>query len=101
MPSIKSRKVSPIACSHSSRLGRVPWHSSGIVSYRVKANGLIIGTIRKLGSDWLWEVTFPGQRANLALFRKKLAEPHTDAEHRILLKLQADEEAKDRPSEPK
>jgi hypothetical protein len=34
------------------------------------------------------------KRANLAIFKKKLSEPHTVAEHQILLKLQADEEAK-------
>ena len=35
------------------------------------------------------------RRENLALFKKKLAEPHTAAEHKILLKLQAEERAKD------
>jgi hypothetical protein len=34
---------------------------------------------------------------NLALFKKRLAEPHTDAEREILLKLLADEEAKEPP----
>lgn len=29
--------------------------------YRVKADGLIVGTIRKVGLDWSWEVDFPGQ----------------------------------------
>ncbi|QDM32115.1 hypothetical protein FNL55_12785 [Tardiphaga sp. vice352] len=32
-----------------------------IPTYRVKANGLIVGTIRKLGTEWSWEVAFPGQ----------------------------------------
>ena len=32
-----------------------------IPTYRVKADGLIIGTIRKLGGEWSWEVTFPAQ----------------------------------------
>ena len=27
----------------------------------MKADGLIIGTIRKFTDDWSWEVTFPGQ----------------------------------------
>jgi hypothetical protein len=36
-------------------------------------------------------------RENLALFRKRLAEPHGDAEHQVLLKLLAEEEAKDLP----
>jgi hypothetical protein len=30
---------------------------------------------------------------NLTLFKKRLAEPHTDAEREVLLKLLADEEA--------
>jgi hypothetical protein len=34
---------------------------------------------------------------NLALFKKRLAEPHSEAEHETLVKLLADEEAKDRP----
>jgi len=34
------------------------------------------------------------QRENVALYRKRLAEPHTEAEHKILLKLLADEEAR-------
>lgn len=34
---------------------------------------------------------------NLALFRKRLAEPHGDAEHQVLLKLLAEEEARDLP----
>jgi hypothetical protein len=36
-------------------------------------------------------------RENLALFKKRLAEPHSDAEREILLKLLADEEAKEPP----
>jgi hypothetical protein len=36
-------------------------------------------------------------RENLALFKKRLAESHTDAEREILLKLLADQEAKERP----
>jgi hypothetical protein len=32
---------------------------------------------------------------NLALFKKRLAEPHTDAEREVLLKLLADEKAKE------
>jgi len=35
------------------------------------------------------------QRENVTIYKKRLAEPHTDAEHKILLKLLADEEAKD------
>jgi hypothetical protein len=35
------------------------------------------------------------QRENVTLYKKRLAEPHTDAEHKILLKLLADAEAKD------
>jgi hypothetical protein len=38
-------------------------------------------------------------RENLALFKKCLAEPHTDAEREVLLRLLADEQAKD--SRPK
>lgn len=34
---------------------------------------------------------------NLALFRKRLAEPHGEAERQVLLKLLAEEEAKDLP----
>jgi hypothetical protein len=34
---------------------------------------------------------------NLALLRKRLAEPHGDAEREVLLKLLADEEAKEPP----
>ena len=36
-------------------------------------------------------------RENLALFKKRLAESHTDAEREILSKLLADEEAKEPP----
>ena len=36
-------------------------------------------------------------RENLALFRKRLAEPHDDAEHQVLLKLLAEEEARGLP----
>ena len=36
-------------------------------------------------------------RENLALFRKRLAEPHDDAERKVLLQLLAEEEAKDLP----
>lgn len=32
---------------------------------------------------------------NLALFKKRLAEPHTDAEREVLLKLLTDEQAKE------
>jgi len=34
---------------------------------------------------------------NLALFKKRLAEAHSDAEREVLLKLLADEEAKEPP----
>jgi hypothetical protein len=34
-------------------------------------------------------------RENLALFKKRLAEPHSDAEREVLLKLLADEQAKE------
>ena len=34
-------------------------------------------------------------RENLALYKKRLAEVHTDAEREVLLKLLADEEAKE------
>ena len=36
-------------------------------------------------------------RENLALFRKRLAESHSDAGREVLLKLMADEEAKEPP----
>ena len=36
-------------------------------------------------------------RENLALFRKRLAEPRDEAERQVLLKLLGDEEAKDAP----
>jgi hypothetical protein len=36
-------------------------------------------------------------RENLALFKKRLAEPHGGAEREVLLKLLADEEAKEPP----
>jgi hypothetical protein len=39
-------------------------------------------------------------RENLALYRKCLAEPHTDAEREVLLKLLAEEEAKEKIFEP-
>jgi hypothetical protein len=35
------------------------------------------------------------QRENLALFKKRLTEPHSDAERDVLLKLLAAEEAKE------
>lgn len=34
-------------------------------------------------------------KENLVLFKKRLAEPHTDAEREVLLKLLADEKAKE------
>ncbi|WP_315741866.1 MULTISPECIES: hypothetical protein [unclassified Bradyrhizobium] len=34
---------------------------------------------------------------NLVLFKKRLAEPHNEAEREVLLKLLADEEAKELP----
>ena len=37
------------------------------------------------------------QRENLALSKKRLAEAHSDAEREVLLKLLADEEAKEFP----
>jgi hypothetical protein len=36
-------------------------------------------------------------RENLALFKKRLADPHSDPEREVLLKLLADEEAKESP----
>ena len=36
-------------------------------------------------------------RENLTLFKKRLAESHSDAEWEVLLKLLADEEAKEPP----
>ena len=39
-------------------------------------------------------------RENIALFRRRLAEPHTDAEKDVLLRLLAEEEAKE-PLPPK
>ena len=36
-------------------------------------------------------------RENLALYKKSLEEPHTDAEREIILKLLAEEEAKEPP----
>jgi hypothetical protein len=38
-------------------------------------------------------------RENLALYKKRLEEPHTDAEREILLKLLAGEKAKELPPE--
>ena len=35
------------------------------------------------------------QRENLSLFKKRLAEPHTDAEREVLMKLLTDEQAKE------
>lgn len=34
-------------------------------------------------------------RENLAIYKRRLAEPHTDAQHEILLRLQAQELAKE------
>jgi hypothetical protein len=39
------------------------------------------------------------QRENEAIFKKKLAEPHTATEHEILLKLLEQEKAKSGPSD--
>jgi hypothetical protein len=36
-------------------------------------------------------------RENLALFKKHLTEPHSEAEREVLLKLLADEQAKEPP----
>ncbi len=36
-------------------------------------------------------------RENLALFRRRLAEPHTHAEREMLMKLLAEEEAREPP----
>ena len=38
------------------------------------------------------------QRENVMLYKKRLAEPQTDSERQIVLKLLADEEAKGQPS---
>jgi hypothetical protein len=38
------------------------------------------------------------RRQNLALFKKRLAEPCDDAQRRVLLKLLAEEEARELPS---
>jgi hypothetical protein len=40
------------------------------------------------------------QRDNVALYKKCLSEPHTDAEREVILKLLAEEEAKHAPSRP-
>jgi hypothetical protein len=40
------------------------------------------------------------QRENVALYKTRLGEPLTDAERKILLRLLADEEAKDAPLPP-
>jgi hypothetical protein len=32
-----------------------------IPTYRVKADGLIVGAIRQFGTEWSWEATFPAQ----------------------------------------
>jgi hypothetical protein len=37
------------------------------------------------------------RRENLALFKRRLAEVHDAAQHKILLKLQAEEQAKEPP----
>lgn len=41
------------------------------------------------------------QRENLALFKRRLAESHTDAEREVLLKLLAEEQAKEPRLGPK
>lgn len=38
-------------------------------------------------------------RQNLALFKKRLAEPHTDAQREMLMKLLTEEKAKEPPPE--
>jgi hypothetical protein len=40
-------------------------------------------------------------RENVALYKKCLGEPHTEAERKVLVKLLADEVAKDARSPPK
>lgn len=40
-------------------------------------------------------------RENVALYKKCLGEPHTEAERKVLAKLLADEVAKDAPLPPK
>jgi hypothetical protein len=40
-------------------------------------------------------------RANLALFKKRLAEPRDESERQVLLKLLAEEETKDSPRLPR
>ena len=37
------------------------------------------------------------RQQNMDLFKKRLAEPHTDAEREVLMKLLADEQAKEPP----
>jgi hypothetical protein len=39
-------------------------------------------------------------RQNVALFKKRLAEPHTDAEREMLLKLLTEEQAKEPQPKP-
>ncbi|MDP1882814.1 MAG: hypothetical protein Q8K88_08030 [Bradyrhizobium sp.] len=41
------------------------------------------------------------QRENVTNLKKRLAEPHSDAERKIILKLLADENAKDAPLSPR
>jgi hypothetical protein len=41
------------------------------------------------------------QRENISNFKKRLAEAHTNAERKIILKLLADEDAKDPPLRPR
>jgi len=43
------------------------------------------------GSSWKSAI----HRENLALYKKRIEEPHTDREHQVLLKLLAAEEAKE------
>ena len=56
----------------------------------VPKNGLSLQSERSAMKKFIHSV-------NLALFKKRLAEPHSDAERDVLLKLLADEEAKEPP----
>lgn len=47
------------------------------------------------GGQQLWTSSFTEK--NLALFKKRLTESHSDAEREVLLKLLVDEEAKEPP----
>jgi hypothetical protein len=61
----------------------------------------MVGGSARACSSGEWPVEHFIRRGNIALYKKYLAEPHTDEERKVVLKLLADKEAQDPPPLPR